>query len=209
MGVGGQRHALAAFNPGKDVVPIVQEAGWAPGPVWIGAENLTPTGIRFPDLPACSESLYRLSYPGPHPTTYYIKNSQTTWVNTHLKFLQITTHKIYIFKNCFQKQDQRVSYSADDETSSLLEYYITSHAKLLLTFQRPAVPSHSGPSSMRRVPLLLLLETEDEALQSFKHHQILPTWHSVTSQETWLWMLKNSNCLQNYYAGSVHCSRHT
>ena len=35
------------FNPGKDPVPIVQGAGWAPGPVWKGAENLTPTGIRF------------------------------------------------------------------------------------------------------------------------------------------------------------------
>ena len=30
------------FTPGKDPVPIVQEAGWAPGPVWTGAENLSP-----------------------------------------------------------------------------------------------------------------------------------------------------------------------
>ena len=30
------------FTPGKDAVPIVQEAGWAPGPVWTGAENLAP-----------------------------------------------------------------------------------------------------------------------------------------------------------------------
>jgi len=36
-----------------------------PGPVWTGAENLVPTGIRSPDRPARSESLYRLSYPGP------------------------------------------------------------------------------------------------------------------------------------------------
>ena len=34
------------FTPGKDPVPIVQEAGWAPGPVWTGAGNLAPTGIR-------------------------------------------------------------------------------------------------------------------------------------------------------------------
>ena len=65
MGVGGQRHAPAAFTPGKDPLPIVQEAGWAPGPVWTGAGNLAPTGIRSPDRPARSESLYRLSYPGP------------------------------------------------------------------------------------------------------------------------------------------------
>ena len=28
------------FTPGKDPVPIVQEVGWAPGPVWTDAENL-------------------------------------------------------------------------------------------------------------------------------------------------------------------------
>jgi hypothetical protein len=62
-GVRGQRHAPAALYPGKVPVLIVQEAGWAPGPVWTGAENLAPTGIRSPDRPARSQSLYRLSYP--------------------------------------------------------------------------------------------------------------------------------------------------
>ena len=65
MGAGGQCHAPVTFTPVKDTVPIVQEAGWAPGPVWIGVENLDYTGIRYPDLPARSESLYRLSYPRP------------------------------------------------------------------------------------------------------------------------------------------------
>jgi len=51
------------FTPGKEPVPIVQEAGWAPGPVWTGAQNLAPTGIRSPYRPARSQSLYRLSYP--------------------------------------------------------------------------------------------------------------------------------------------------
>ena len=51
------------FTPGKDPVPIVQKAGWAPWPVWTGAENLATTGIRSPDRPARSQSLYRLSYP--------------------------------------------------------------------------------------------------------------------------------------------------
>ena len=30
------------FTPGKDPVPIVQGAGWVPGPVWKGAVNLAP-----------------------------------------------------------------------------------------------------------------------------------------------------------------------
>jgi hypothetical protein len=38
---------------------------FTPGTVWAGAKILAPTGIRFPDRPARSESLYRLSYPGP------------------------------------------------------------------------------------------------------------------------------------------------
>ena len=62
-GVGGQRHAPAAFTPGKNPLSIVQEAGWAPGPVWIGAENLASTGIRSSDRPARRQSLYRLRYP--------------------------------------------------------------------------------------------------------------------------------------------------
>jgi hypothetical protein len=40
------------FTPGKDTVPIVQDAGWAAGRVWTGAEHLAPTGIQFPDRPA-------------------------------------------------------------------------------------------------------------------------------------------------------------
>ena len=33
------------FTPGKDPVPIVQEAGWAPGPVWTGGKSRPPTGL--------------------------------------------------------------------------------------------------------------------------------------------------------------------
>ena len=49
------------FTPGKDPVPIVQEAVWAPRSVWTAAENLGPTGIRSPDLRARSQSRYRLT----------------------------------------------------------------------------------------------------------------------------------------------------
>ena len=34
------------FTPGKDPVPIVWETGWAPGPVWTGAENLASPGFN-------------------------------------------------------------------------------------------------------------------------------------------------------------------
>ena len=51
------------FTSGKDPVPIVQEAWWAPVLVWTGAENLASTGIQSPDRPARSQSLYRLRFP--------------------------------------------------------------------------------------------------------------------------------------------------
>jgi hypothetical protein len=51
------------FNCGKDPVPILQEAVWTPDLVWTGAENFAPAGIRSPDRPARSQSLYRLRYP--------------------------------------------------------------------------------------------------------------------------------------------------
>jgi hypothetical protein len=62
------------YPPGKDPVPIVYEAGWAPGPVWTCAENLAPTGIRSPDRPTRSESIYRLSYPGPRHVIVSVYN---------------------------------------------------------------------------------------------------------------------------------------
>jgi len=49
------------FTTGKDPVPILQEAGWAPGPVWTGGKS-RPHRDSIPDRPVRSQSLYRLSY---------------------------------------------------------------------------------------------------------------------------------------------------
>jgi len=48
--------------PGKDPLPILQEAEWAPGPVWTSGKP-RPHRDSIPDSPARSQSLYRLSYP--------------------------------------------------------------------------------------------------------------------------------------------------
>ena len=50
------------FTPGKDTVFILQEAGWAPGPVWTGGKSRSHQH-SIPDRPARSQSLYRLSCP--------------------------------------------------------------------------------------------------------------------------------------------------
>jgi hypothetical protein len=72
------------FNPGKDPIPIVQEAGWAPGPVWTRVANLDPTGIRSPDRPSRSQSLYRLSYPA--LSIYTTAFFHTTYLQLFLSF---------------------------------------------------------------------------------------------------------------------------
>jgi len=41
-GEGSASRPGRSLPPGKDPVPILQEAGWAPGPVWAGAKNLAP-----------------------------------------------------------------------------------------------------------------------------------------------------------------------
>jgi len=75
------------FTPGKDPVPILQEAGWAPGPVWTGGKS-RPHRDSIPDRPARSQSLYRLSYPahiGVPVNSHYCSSPQLlqfleTWV---------------------------------------------------------------------------------------------------------------------------------
>jgi hypothetical protein len=60
MEVSGQRHAPAVLlPPGKGPpVPIVQEAGWAPEPVW--TQRIEEKSFA-PGRPARSQTLYCLS----------------------------------------------------------------------------------------------------------------------------------------------------
>jgi len=58
------------FTPGKDTVPILQEAGWAPGPVWTDGKYRHHRDL-IPDRPARSQSPYRLSYPA-HTEVIYM-----------------------------------------------------------------------------------------------------------------------------------------
>jgi hypothetical protein len=76
----------------SNLVPIVQEAGWAPGPVWTCAKNLAPTGIQSPDRPAHSQLLYRLSYPA----------HTSSWTRVYILFYDARNyepkiHHIYIY----------------------------------------------------------------------------------------------------------------
>jgi len=58
MGVGGKPHAPAASTPAKDPVPILQEAVWAPGPVWTG-EKSHPHRDSIPERPTDCKSAHK------------------------------------------------------------------------------------------------------------------------------------------------------
>jgi hypothetical protein len=45
----------------RDPVPIVKEAGWAPGPVWTAAENLARIGIMPYDVSYCISQLLEVT----------------------------------------------------------------------------------------------------------------------------------------------------
>ena len=60
----GQRHALAALYP-QERPGTHYTGGWVGPRAGLDrcGNSRFPTGIRFPDRPARSQSLYRLSYP--------------------------------------------------------------------------------------------------------------------------------------------------
>src|SRR5215475_5617532 len=66
----GERQAPSALPPRKTRYPLYRRLGGPQGrsgQVW---KISPPTGIRFPDRPARSQSLYRLSYRGPLENKY-------------------------------------------------------------------------------------------------------------------------------------------
>ena len=68
----------SAARPGKDPVPIVQEAGWAPRPVWTGGKSRL-TGIRSPDRPARNSVAIPTELPGPQIfLLYYVMHRESS-----------------------------------------------------------------------------------------------------------------------------------
>jgi hypothetical protein len=69
-GVGGQCHAPVAVPPGRTRYQLFWRLGGPQGRSGRVRKISPPTGIRYPDRPARSESLPRLSYPGPYIYIY-------------------------------------------------------------------------------------------------------------------------------------------
>ena len=86
------------FTPGKDPVPILQKAGWAPGPVWTGG-NSPPHRDSILNLQAVAQSLYRLSYPAHNITgkdVYYPDQKMPNVYNILCRKHLLTLIYIYV-----------------------------------------------------------------------------------------------------------------
>jgi len=93
VGVGGPRHASAALPLERTGINCT--GGWVD--LRVGLDDCgksRPTGIRSPDLPARSESLYRLSYPAQHCNimlVFYnlLPDGGPSWPNKRRSFVKL------------------------------------------------------------------------------------------------------------------------
>jgi hypothetical protein len=92
--------------PPGDPVPLVQEAEWAPGAVWTGAENLAFTGIQSPDHPAPSQSLYRLSY--------------STHVSVYNSYRILSSYRTFLYKAMIATEGKQRGYLNEWSLCSIL-----------------------------------------------------------------------------------------
>ena len=104
------------FTHGKDPVPILQEAGWAPVSVWTSGKS-RPYRDSIPDRPARSQSLYRLSYPTHNLVLYYI-----IFINIHLyKNCKLFLTDFWIFTTANYSKQYILSSWIHKELKFLLE----------------------------------------------------------------------------------------
>ena len=79
----------AHFTLGKDPVPILQEAGWAPGPVWTGGK-CRPLRDSIPDRPVLSSVTIATEIPGAYTEKKKEGKNKTKQNKTHNKTTLIT-----------------------------------------------------------------------------------------------------------------------
>jgi hypothetical protein len=84
--VGGQHHSAAALPPGNTRYPLYRRLAGPQGRSEQMRKISSQLGFETPDRPARSQSLYRLSYPGPHHVIYsvqYYLETYYLWIRGH------------------------------------------------------------------------------------------------------------------------------
>jgi len=127
------------FTPGKDPVPILQKAGWAPGPAWKGG-NLVSTGDSIPDRPARSQLLYRLSYPAHTHTIYNIKRKSHTkhnyqvWIYYRIRGLDIRTQTVCHSDSVLTAKTHEIYFKLSSVVEAIANTYCQEQKRCLRVF---------------------------------------------------------------------------
>jgi hypothetical protein len=119
--------------------PIVLEAGWAWRPVWKVTKNFVPTGIRSPDRPARSESLYKRSnlsicFTSSLSDRFYISHCSTFTLlligSSLMRYKTIKVHfkpmyELFIFRSvCINNEKRLLCSSCSDRLSVSLSLHV-------------------------------------------------------------------------------------
>jgi hypothetical protein len=89
------------FTPSNELVPTVQEAGWAPARGCMGAKNIVLTGIRSLDCPVNSKSLYHLG--NASPLCYVTEHSKHACREASSQKCLGTLHNCDLYLQIFQR----------------------------------------------------------------------------------------------------------
>ena len=138
------------FTPGKDPVPILQEAGWAPGPVWTDGKSRHHRD-SIPNRPARSQSLYRLSYTGPPLLWEMLLNfteRKVTDTRNELSFVTCVVEHIwsdiwYRYTDTLYEVNARMAYMWDGSENQGKQRHILCSLMILLPSLRSAIMRRS------------------------------------------------------------------
>jgi len=139
------------FTPGKDLVPILREAGWAPGPVWMGRKS-PPHRDSIPDHPA--HSCYTDWATRPTMSALY-------------SYIMLTDKALGVLKHCYHQLCMWIFWKRDQ--------LCTSTACSAVHFQ---VPHHESRSYS---PDNTVLEAVLFTVKMFKSWEQMSLWECLCS----------------------------
>jgi hypothetical protein len=153
-------------------------AGWTPGPVWTGAENLATTGITSPDRPARSQSLYRLRYPA-HFHSYNKHKFMYFYANFRFcKLLPLANRSLspMVLRSFRVRRQGILGLSTDKQ-----QYHIVSHFCRSFDAKFALPPVHNRQlAALTQICCLTKSSTQVTSLkiQSRQHHTETPAGRS-------------------------------
>ena len=109
----------AHFTPRKYPVPISQEAGWAPGPVWTGGKSRLHRD-SITDRPVRSQSLYRMGY---RVHVLLVLNSKSKYRSEYFWHDKYSEYKFLVLQLPSYKAHFPISTAKDIDEEQVRKWY--------------------------------------------------------------------------------------